>query len=759
MKRYWPIIVATVTPILAVILIYLSVPAAEEASAQLDRDVARELAKARRILASYSPGEQMLLAAQQRLTGKGAPLQITDAMMSKWSSEWGKITSLADQEFPLKPLSPGVERDLGEATRLDSEYEGGRQRPPAVPPANDASSAYRSTEEWLKANEGRLKEAIAVVDAALALSATTGEGTVSGRDNPEANRLRAILAYHYAESRRRNALFDRGDIQRLSSRLMGLYGQWIAVTTDLAIAEQALTGKAITPAATTAPGAASAPSSAPAAVASAPTAEAAPSGPAKPSKLMHKLFGAISRQEEAAESQPAEAASEESAEAGKTAKAEQEVALPTVRGEPVEPLPVRIAQLEKEKAEATSRIATLEETIKALQTAHDGLDAQIKAKRTEAAAADKKMVELENQGFDPGHPDVLKKRTAEYEAASKISREASREADLLEFGGYKNAALVSEQEDWHAARIAPAKPGELLQAQKSLQQYKQELSTAEATLQGEQNLLAILANRMDGLRKMQAEFQARISGGKVAMTQPATTQLAAPGLEAQREALAAEIRQIVAKIQDAAKDADTNEDAAISESDRGISAAKQAKQAIVKRQSDAKAAQPAEGEPNPRLQKIEQENWRVGDADAMQGDLQLLQAWVRYQRAEAKRRLADTLAVAQRMGLAANPQAERTAADEQKAPALAAAQAAVKAYETAEPDMKKDWTVHVNLAAANYLLSQLTQGAESQKYRADAIKEYQAGVAGQETNPDRQPFVNRLESIQREASRGAKAAK
>ena len=184
----------------------------------------------------------------------------------------------------------------------------------------------------------------------------------------------------------------------------------------------------------------------------------------------------------------------------------------------------------------------------------------------------------------------------------------------------------------------------------------------------------------------------------------------------------------------------------------------QARQAIVKRQSDAKADQPPEGEPNPRLQKIEQENWRVGDADAIQADLHLLQAWIRYQRADAKRRLADTLTAARQMGIQTNPQAERAAADEQIAPAVAAAQAAVKLYETAEPDLKKDWTLQVDQAAAYYLLSQLTQGAEAQKYRDDAIKGYQAGVAGQETNPDRLPYVARLESIQKQKKAASRPA-
>lgn len=755
-KRYWPIIVATAAAVLAVILVFVSVPAAEQAGDQLHRDVDRELAKARRILASYSPGEQMLLAAQERLTGKTGPLQVTDATLSKWTSEWDKITSYADQESPLKPVSSAVEQQLSEANRLLAQYSGGAVPAPAVSPVNDAASAVRSTQEWLQANEGRLKEAIGVVDAALAMSVTSGETTFSGRDIPEASRLRAILAYHYAESRRRSALLDRAEIERLTTRLMEAYGRWIGVTSDLAIAEQAITGKAVTePATATAPGTSSAPaepaaSSAPASDAAA--AAPATTGPAKESKLLHKLFGALPGRGKAAE-EPSEAAPP-SAEAG----AKPGRVIPAPRSGPVESLPERIARLEKESSDALARAAAIEIQLKAMTDAYDALEAKIKAKRAEAAEADREMVELENRGFDPSHPDVLKKRTAAYEAASRRSREASREADLLEYGGYPNATLISEHEDWHTARIAPANPGELLRPQKSLRQYKQEISSTEAALRGERNLAALIANRLDGLRRMKADFESRITGGTGASTQPTGSQPSVRGLRDQRDALAGEIRDLMTRIQDLASQADAHEEAAIAETDRGITAAKQARQAIVKRQSDAKADQPPEGEPNPRLQKIEQENWRVGDADAIQADLHLLQAWIRYQRAEAKRRLADTLTAARQMGIQTNPQAERAAADEQIAPAVAAAQAAVKLYETAEPDLKKDWTLQVDQAAAYYLLSQLTQGAEAQKYRDDAIKGYQAGVAGQETNPDRLPYVARLESIQKQKKAASRPA-
>ncbi len=254
----------------------------------------------------------------------------------------------------------------------------------------------------------------------------------------------------------------------------------------------------------------------------------------------------------------------------------------------------------------------------------------------------------------------------------------------------------------------------------------------------------MLDNRIEKLQKLQADYQARLDGDPSG----ATTRPAAPGLRRQRDRIAAEAGELVKRIAEASQKANADEDAAVEEIERGVKAAEQAKSALSLRKNEARELSTGEGEPNPRLQKIEQENWRAGDADALIGDLHLLEAWLRYQRKLARERLAATLAQARNMGADVDPKAEANAAAAEAQPARAAADAAAKSYTGAESDLKSDWTLHMNLAATYYLLSNLTQGAEAQTHRNNAIKEYQSGVAGQETNPERRPYAERLEAIE-----------
>ncbi len=767
MKRYWPIIVAAAAPAVVVFLIYLTAPASEGARAKLQQDIDQELAKARRLLAAYEPTQQMLLAGEQRLTGKEGPFEITDARLQKMSSAWDKSSSYVEQESPIKPVSADLQRALGEAADLCRRRVGGAEKQPSAEAANDAAGARRLVTDWLQANESRLKDAIRIVDAAMGLSTSSGEETLSGREDVEANRLRAILAYHYAESLRREALLDRSRVERLSERLLSLHGDWIGVTADIAVAERALEGSSDAMPASGAATAASA--SAPATAKARETAKAqggAPAesrgtaaAPAKSSKVLGKVFGAIRGTVSDALPGGKIAAASEPAKAAPTPAAEEPAAEPSapiaVELEPlqrIQPLRDRIADLERQKAEALKRAKGLETKItEELTPPRDRLAGEIRQRREAAAAAETKMAEMENKGFDPRNAGALNQRTAEYEAQSKIAREASRQADLLEFGGYTNATLVTETEDWHTARIAPARAGEPLAAQKCLRQYDQEIRLATAAIQGEQRAVEVLDKRLQTLRTLQAYYDAQLKGGAMpASTQPAATQMVVPGLRGRHDEIVGEAKSLVALLDAAAKAADANDDAAIAELGRGISAAKQARQSAEKRTREAQGAQPQGGEPNPRLQRIEQEDWRAGDADAILGDLQLLLATVHYQRALARERLAAVLDSVARMGLTVDAAAARTAAAADKPAALNAAQDAQKAYTDAEPRLKKDWTVHMNLAAAYYLLSQLTQGPQASQFLESARKEYAAGTSGaDEKNPDRKPYADRAEAIRK----------
>lgn len=738
MKRYWPIIVASAVPVLILIGLYVTAPASEAARAQLERDIDRELAKARRLLDGYRPGEQLLLASQRRLTDEGAPFEANEARLQAMSSHWDGAVSRLDEEGSPVPPPRDLQEQLNSVNNGYRGLAGEEARPQSAQSADDASSAREQINEWLQKNDQRLTDAIQIVDAALAMSTTSDDQTYSGNESIEANRLRAILAYHYAESLGRTALFEQGKAENLGRQLRDLHHQWVAVSFDLAVAEAALTG-----------GPSAAAASGPTTRAAAPrtpatrTADTVAKTATRPANrggagnLLNNLLGALTGRKPAATPAPAPAGDAAAPATAPSAEAEQPI--------PVEPLPQRIATLEKEKAATEDRIAKRTEELRVQQAAFEELSQRIEARRAEAAAAERRMAELEKQGFDPAQPETLRKHIEEYEAASRKSREATRIADRLESGGYTNALLISPTEDWHAARVVPANTGEKLSTEKSARQYRQEIETLRGILKAEQNRLGIINNRLSMMQTMKADFQVRLTGGP---SRPADTQPAAPGLVAQRDAIVKQAKELASAILAASTEAGKLRDEAIAELKRGIEAVDAAQRAVDARQSQARSESTGT-EPNPRLQRIEQETWRKADLDALLGDLQLLLATIHVERSRAAERLQNAAELAADCGAATDPLAAGKAIESERAAALAAAKAALEAYQRVESDLKKEWTFHMSLAAAQYLLSQLTPEAEAQQHRAEARKEYQAGIAGDEKNPDRRPFVERLRAMEK----------
>ena len=736
-------IIAAAASVLFLVITYLSAPAAQSARLSLEREIDRDVARAQRLLDDYQPALALLSAAQRRLTGEGGPLQATQTRLVGLSEKWGNIASAAEQESPLKALP---ESAAGDFARAEDEYRRAGGKNPGPETAADPAAAYEDIHNWTATNDGRLQEAIAIVDAAINLSVTSGDETFSGRDHVEANRLRAALAYHYAESLVRSAMLERRELDSLYTRLLDVHGKWLAAANQLAIAERLLTGKAtsapVVPPVETRPAPGTQPSSAGApAEATAPADRPAGATAGQPSKTrpLRKLFGPLFQGEKKEDEAPDRPTTEIA-----PAVEPGPVEFPVEPTEAVPPIPAQIADLETQKAACAARIVALENKIKTLQDAIIAMDRRIKARRAEAAQADRRMIELENRGFDPRNPESTRKVLEEYEAASQVNRRAAREADLLELGGYTNAALKSDTEDLHTAAVVPAAPGQELHRQKSLREYQEELALAGKTLEGERAANDLVAARIAALRDLQTYLRARIEGDGAAATKPA-----ARGLRARCDELAAQVRELVSRIDSCATNAAKAEQDAIDELDRGIEAAKRCERSISQRQGLAREAAPVEGAPNRRLDLIKEENWRAGDAKALQGDLEWLKAWIRYQRGLGEQRYGHALEVAAQTGLDVRPQPVLDDAAEQLEAAAASAAAAVQAYRDAEPDMKRDWTLQMNLAAAHYLQAQLSTGSAAATHREEALAAYRRGIAGQATNPDRRPYAERLGAIER----------
>lgn len=737
MKRYLPFAIAAAAPIVVVVALYVTAPAAQSTRTKVDYEIERNLATARRLLAAYEPGEQMLLAATDKLIGAGAVLEFNDARLNKLSEQWGDVSAKVS-ESPIKPMPESAKRDLAAARDAHRKLAGDDEN--GEPPlAGGASAVFSDVKSWLETNNKRLDEAARLIDAAINVR-SEGEDNYSGREHPEANRLRAILAYHQAESLRRTALLKREEIDRLARRLLDLHGRQVAVSGDLKIAETMLAGGEwpALPAEQELDRNA-APEAAPAV--EEPAAE--PKGAAGregPSKLWHGIF---SRMRVAPPPAPKQAEAPKAAPepAPETAPAARRPALPAVA---VTPMATRIATYEEVKSEAQQRIEALGQKIQGLRGSISDLESRIASKRQEASGTDRKMVDMEKVGFSRENHNALHQQIAEYESLSRANRDAAREANLLEFGGYRNAKLVSADEDWHKAEIQPAVPQKALEAQKSLDAHRLELASAQATLEGDQKLVELLTAQIASLKAVQADIERRINGGG------ATTRPAIGGLKAQRDALRNEIEKIGAAMQESATLALKADDDAAEMLKVGIEAASRAQRAVNTRKNDAR--QPAsDGAPNARIEMIAGEQWRIDDIDAMTADLRLLRGWVLYERSIWRRHLAGVFRLAKTCGLKCDPAAEQKAADEDAKTSLEDAKTAAEGYndKISKNAFKNDWTLHVNAAGANYLLSKLTDGQPSREYRTRAAQEYQLATQGQETNPDRQPYVARLQALNR----------
>ncbi|MBN1490579.1 MAG: hypothetical protein JXA69_11735, partial [Phycisphaerae bacterium] len=663
---------------------------------KLDREIDEDLARARRLLNAYEPGKQMLAAASERLTGQAGPLEATETQLAKWGEHWADVQSQV-RESPLVAPSLADQRRLADVEQAYAGLTGDGARPEPQP-ANDVTTAYRTLKADLAANESRLQDAIALVDAAILKSVSSGSETYSGRDHVEANRLRAVLAYHDAEARRRAARLLRRELDRLAQQAATLHGRWVAVTSQLALAERAVGGEV-----TTAPAAASAPAEEAGHSALGPDASAAVAD-------LHQQLSAIAQ----------------------TSTALIDTAA----------IPVQVAQLESHVGGLRDAIAKLGQHIETLTEERAALANERDSQRAAAGEADRRMVEMENRGFDVGDPSVLDGQLSAYAEASRADRKASREADLLELGGYENAALTLDAGDLHTAPIVTGEPGEPLKSVRSLRRYDQELALLQSSHAEGQQALDVLLAKIEALRQLEAFVQRRLTGSGA---DEATVVL---GLRAQRDALAQTIQQLAAAITTLASQADETEEAALDAiTGPGITAAKQAKSALQKRQSEARGAQPMDGEPDPRLDAIVKESWRAGDATALLADLQALQAWIHYERSEAKNRHAGTLELLSQMGVEVDAPAQRAAATEQSAAAREAAELAVAGYADAESDLKNDWTVQVNLAGAYGVLAKAAEGSTAQGYRDQAREAYQRGIAGQTDDPARRPYALRLEAL------------
>lgn len=774
-------IIAAAAAVAVIGIIYVTAPIAQDSAASTRDQIDRELDQAQRMLAAYEPMDQLLEIAQARLTSAGGPLGPGTEAAANLPAHWSRAVSSENPLMRLTSLSPDAQQVWDDALKKYKECAG--EAGGEASAAADAVSAYQSLEARFARNNKLLTDAIRIVDGALAISSSGPDG-FSGRDHVEANRLRAILAREYAESLRRTAARRRAALDPLIEQLVSLHGEWLAVSGELAGAEMELTGKtSVTvppiaapppkerttpapdepspPTETTEPSpheagdeASSTTPTEPAPTDPAPSdaapsdvapSDAAPADTAEP-KDAGPAAGPEDDKGSESEAKPADATPVEASTEPPAAHTGVAAWVPTTDHPPI---PAQITELEQQVEAAQERIRNLEPQQAELAKTIDDLQTRVTALRGTASDADKKMVAIEARGFQDDDPETVKSLIAEYEALSKKQREAAREAELLEFGGYTNATLISDDGEPRTARVEPATPGEALKATTSLKEYQQRKATLDATAAAEKESIDVFRGKIAVLQQRQAELTQQIEGRLAAGDQPAV-----PGLRAQRDALTKQIAAVTASIVETAKELHDTETAAIQEVDTGLAAAERIAQAVQRRQREAREARSSSSDgPNERIDMISRESWRIGDAGALVGDLELLKAWIDRQIAMNQTRLAHAYERAQQAGAPVDPAAAyREAYAAEFAAQDAAAQAAKQYEDAAQGELQDDWNVHMNMASAYYLQSLLAEGNEARTLRDKALATYREATTGREKDPYRRPFGERAVAIERMAA-------
>lgn len=414
-------------------------------------------------------------------------------------------------------------------------------------------------------------------------------------------------------------------------------------------------------------------------------------------------------------------------------------------GEAVPSMDGRIEQLQAKARETDTQIAEARQEVDRLSAAVAEVKGKLDQARSRADAATRRMMELEDAGIDASDPDAIKRFTEAYNQAARTEREASREADALEYGILRNARPEAQEEnEILTAPLVPAQAGQEITPQLGLVALEADLRAAKALLETRQ-----------ALRK-QIDAQIKV-------------------LETRRDQLKADLAKAESWRDSLVKEATGRAQAAIAEA---IAAEKLENEAIAKvTEEGLPAAERAEGAANRRGSEIQDfhrqqmagspaTGFMTGYVQTVAGDLELERALLLAQQAQSLNRHEPLLAALVQMGIdpgklavvqagedssaeaaampagtpTTQPQGIAEAANAARTQALEAAKAALKHYEDASGQLNRLWLVHTQMAAVHYLMASLTTGDEAQKHRANAAREYQLATRDRPDRPESKAY-------------------
>lgn len=417
----------------------------------------------------------------------------------------------------------------------------------------------------------------------------------------------------------------------------------------------------------------------------------------------------------------------------------------------VPPMDERIQRLQAEGQKVDAQIAEAQKEVDRLSAAVDQVKQKLDKARSQADAAVRRMMELQEAPIDASDPNAMKRFTDQYSRATRQEREASREADTLEHGMLRNARPDADEEnEILTAPLVPAKPGQKIETEPGLNALEADLRAAKALVETREALRQQINARIKGIQGRQEQLKADLAKAQT-----------------WRDGLAKDaLGRAQAATAEAIKAGKLEHEAIALITDQGLPAAQRAESAATGRGSEIQDFYRKQAAGSPQV------GFMGGHVQALVGDLELERALLLAQQANGLRRQERILAGVVQAGMdpaklaagtenglgteaadtagipATQPQAISQAAEQARTKALEAAKAALDAYAKASEQLDRLWLVHTQIAAVHYLMSSLTTGDEAQRHREEAVREFQLATRDRADRPESKAYRSLVEAPQ-----------
>lgn len=742
--------------ILALVIVggYFIAPAVEAPQSRLDRQVAEKVELAQRLLNDYNGATPQL-----QKVFESASTRTIEVDPNKWQAylELAEGTPFGEESFALRDRLSNQEQALSQAARALQSLGGSA----ASTPTPGAEEAYQAVLEEARAGHAILDQAIGLVRSAINLQEGEGESSVSGRDNPSATRLEALLLHHKADLLRREAAMVRAkaNLDRKQVERLDVFSREIH---DRIAAQQMLLTGGTAPGKTTPVIKPKPPADATEPAAAAPAEPTADRTPRRSGGLLGNLMGMLgdrlpvqprpSAPRAPEPAQPAEPASSDPAVADAQAEPEVEQG----PAEAIPSLPQRIANLQQNREQVVARISATQAEIQRLTQEIEALEARCAAADQAARAAQLKMFEAEQKGANLSDPEAVQRFINDYRKLSEEHRAAAMEATRLREGSVRNGRSASaDPDEIMTSPIVPEDDSKPMEPERGLAALQADRHVAEQVLTTSQELLAEVDRQLAGLNTRRQTVESQLSG-----------------LRAREQELAAQLTRYAQAAATGVVRADQLEAEAIEIIDGpGQAAAGRAQSAAGSFQREVasflRRENPTET-PERKLSDMAADQFFAANAAALPADFQYLLARTYVQRAadlEWHKRMLDALAsigVAVKLdpqafegmdpeafpASATSAQAAGQAVEESYRKAAEAAKQALDQYAQAATQAKEWWILHAQMAALHRMLADLPRvEGDTEDHLAAARQTYARAIQGREQRPEYAAYRRVLDSL------------